>query len=43
MYDYYETVKEDIYEYIKENIREGEFLDRESLSEYLNDTLWADN
>ena len=43
MYDYYEAVKDDVLDYIKENIREGEFSDRDSLSEYLYDTLWVED
>ena len=43
MYDYYEAVKDDVLDYIKENIGEGEFSDRDSLSEHLNDTLWTED
>ena len=41
MYDYYEVVKEDIREYIEDNIDFEEYESLEELEEYLNDVLWV--
>lgn len=41
MYDYYEVVKEDIREYIADNIDFTEYDSLEELEEYLNDVLWV--
>lgn len=40
MYDYYEVVKEDIREYIEDNIDFEEYESLEELEEYLSDVLW---
>ena len=42
-YDYREAVKEDVQEYIENNIEKGEYDSREDLEEYLNDTLWTED
>lgn len=39
-YDYFEAVKADVKDYIENEIDRADFEDRESLEEYLNDTLW---
>lgn len=43
MYDYREAMKEDILEYIRENIDVSEFDTLEELESKLNDELWAEN
>lgn len=40
-YDYREAMFDDIEEYISENIELSDYDNRESLEEYLNDTLWT--
>ena len=42
-YDYYANVKDDVLSYINDEIRPGEYWDRDELESYLNDTLWADD
>lgn len=42
-YNYLETMKHDVKEYIEENINVTDYETREDLEEYLNDTLWADD
>lgn len=42
-YDYYEAVKADVLDYIRLNISVEDYKDRDSLEEYLNDTLWAED
>lgn len=43
-YNYYDAVKDDVLEYIHYNINLDEWRgNRDSLEEYLNDTLWADD
>lgn len=46
-YDYRETLRDDIREYIEDNREyieaEVDINDREALEEYLNDTLWTDD
>lgn len=42
-YDYYANVKDDVLTYINDEIRPGEFWDRDELESHLNDTLWADD
>lgn len=39
-YNYFEAVKADVKDYIENEIDRADFEDRESLEEYLNDTLW---
>ena len=41
MYNYYKAVKEDIENYINEEVNFSEFEDLEELEQYLNDTLWT--
>lgn len=43
MYNYLETVKEDVKEYIAENIDISEFGDIEELKEKLNEDLWIND
>ena len=43
MYNYYEAVKEDIENYINEEVNFSEFEDLEELEQYLNDTLWTED
>lgn len=40
MYNYLEAIKEDVKEYIEENIDLSEFGDIEELKEKLNEDLW---
>lgn len=42
-YDYYANVKDDVLSYINDEIRPGEYYDRDELESHLNDTLWADD
>lgn len=39
-YNYLESVKEDVKEYIKNEIELSDCTDRDELEEYLDDTLW---
>lgn len=39
-YNYYEAVKEDVKEYIENEVNLNEFTDREELEEKLNEDLW---
>lgn len=43
MYNYLEAVKEDVKEYIEENIDLSEFGDIEELKEKLNEDLWIND
>lgn len=43
MYNYLEAVKEDVKEYIAENIDISEFGDIEKLKEKLHDDLWIND
>lgn len=43
MYNYYKAVKEDIRNYIENEIDLSEFEDLEELEQYLNDTLWTED
>lgn len=43
MYNYYEAVKEDVLEYIKNEINFAEFETLEDLGDFLNETLWAND
>lgn len=43
MYNYYEAVKEDIENYVNEEVNFSEFEDLEELEQYLNDTLWTED
>lgn len=43
MYNYYEAVKNDVLDYIKENIDFAEFDTLEDLEETLNHDLWVDD
>lgn len=43
MYNYYEAVKQDIENYINEEVNFSEFEGFEELEEHLNDALWADD
>lgn len=42
-YDYRANVTDDVLTYINDEIRPGEFWDRDELESHLNDTLWADD
>ena len=42
-YDYYANVKDDVLSYINDEIRPGEYWDRDELESFLNDTLWEDD
>ena len=42
-YNYLEAVKEDVLNYIKENVSFEDFEDRDELEEHLNDVLWAED
>ena len=43
MYDYLENVEDDVREFIDNEVDLNEFLSREKLEEYLNDTLFDDD
>lgn len=43
MYDYTEQMKDDIREYIENNIDLNDFMDDDELREYLKDTLWNED
>lgn len=43
MYDYKEAVKEDVIQYIRDEIDFSEFDTLEELEQYLNDELWTDD
>ena len=40
-YNYYEAVKEDVLQYIRDEINFEDFDNMEELEEHLNDTLWT--
>lgn len=42
-YDYYANVKDDVLTYINDEIRPGEFWDRDELESHLNDELFCDD
>lgn len=42
-YNYKEALKNDIRDYIAENINLADYADTEELQEYLQDTLWAED
>ena len=42
-YNYLENIKEDVKEYINNEINLKDFSDREELEEKLNDTLWTED
>ena len=42
-YNYLEAVKEDVLNYIKENVSFEDFEDRDELEEHLNNVLWAED
>ena len=42
-YDYCANVTDDVLTYINDEIRPGEYWDRDELESHLNDTLWADD
>ena len=42
-YNYLENIKEDVKEYIDNEINLKDFSDREELEEKLNDTLWTED
>ena len=42
-YDYLEAIKDDVIEYINENINLDEVESRDELEEQLNDDLWAED
>ena len=42
-YNYLEAMKEDVQEYINNEINLKDFSDREELEEKLNDTLWTED
>lgn len=42
-YDYLENVKEDVKNWIEENMELSDYEDKEELEEYLNDTLWTED
>ena len=42
-YNYLEAVKEDVLNYIEENISFEDFEDRGELEEHLNDVLWTED
>lgn len=41
MYNYYDAVKQDVKEWIYENVNLELWTDKEELGEYLNNTLWT--
>lgn len=42
-YDYYANVKDDVLTYINDEIRPGEYWDRDELKSFLNDELFCDD
>lgn len=42
-YDYYANVKDDVLAYINDEIRPGEYWDRDELESFLNDELFCDD
>lgn len=42
-YNYLEAMKQDVKEYIEENINVTDYETKEDLEEYLNDTLWTED
>ena len=42
-YNYLEAVKEDVLNYIEENVSFEDFEDRDELEEHLNDVLWTED
>lgn len=42
-YDYYANVKDDVLTYINDEIRPGEYWDRDELESHLNDELFCDD
>lgn len=42
-YNYLEAMKQDVKEYIEENINATNYETKEDLEEYLNDTLWTED
>lgn len=42
-YNYLEAMKQDVKEYIEENINVTDYETKEDLEEYLNDTLWIED
>lgn len=42
-YDYYANVKDDVLTYIDDEIRSGEYWDRDELESFLNDELFCDD
>lgn len=42
-YDYYANVKDDVLSYINDEIRPGEYCDRDELESFLNDELFCDD
>lgn len=42
-YDYLQAITDDVIEYIEENVDLNDYEDRESLEEFLNDELWAED
>lgn len=42
-YNYIEAMREDVKEYIKNEVTLSDYSDREELEEYLNDTLWTED
>lgn len=42
-YDYYANVKDDVLSYINDEIRPGEYWDRDGLESFLNDELFCDD
>ena len=42
-YNYLEAVKEDVLNYIKENVSFEDFEDRDELEEHLNDVRWTED
>ena len=43
MYDYRESICDDIREYIRENVTLTDYADREALEEFLNEELWTND
>lgn len=42
-YDYRQAILEDVITYIQDEVNASEYEDRDSLEEYLNDTLWTED
>lgn len=43
MYNYYESMKEDVLDYIRNEVNAEDYTDRDELESFLNDELWIED